>query len=1394
MFPQTINEYMVAHPEMVLGTHTSTGTMRAANQYNVEPSGDLETQLAAAIMQLPENVIDITPPEESLEAFRNEQPPLGTRPYEDPIHEGRLAQVVDGKITPVTLASKADVARVKDLLPIREAIRELYDLMAQEGPDEGAPRLSQRQPMSHEDKIIAAREHLNKVYDAFVKKHGYISAPDNWRAFREDPDMPLLLSLEDYDDETEKAAKTAVFTQRTMRAERAARRANSPEHALQLTLGERGRIDIPRIAELLGLTPDEATIRLQDEGLILDTPGGWDIPGRYLAGNVRVRYREAQAAAELDPRYKLAADALKQAIPADIPAHKINVRLGANWIPPETVTDFLKSITNSDLADWSVTYSPQASVWSIAGNGNRYAMKYSTGEVDGRTMVLTALNDKRLTIRGVDPVTKARVVDATATALARARRDQLYADFSKWLFNEDADRRKWAVEAYNERFNTYVQPQIDGKYLTFPGMADYWRDRISPHQRNAIARALQLGNILLAHVVGAGKTLTMVAQGMEMRRLGLARKPLYVIPNHLIAQFPSDFLQYYPNAKLLVASPEDLNKENRKRFTGRIASGDWDGVVMPYSAFVRVSMSKEAETAYQRELLDDVDAAILQAWIDSEREQSGTTKLKSRDKRKAPPSVKQLEKVRDTIQKKLDELAARPKDDMLDFEHLGVDALLVDEAHSFKNLYFPTRQQAAGIPNATLVQRATDMYLKTRYINKLSNYRNVTFATGTPVSNSMAEIFVMQKLLQEEALIRAGIGQFDAWLAQFGSIVIAPELDPSGTGISARPRLVSFRNLPDLAAMFRQVADVKMIDDLPELKKARPRLRGDAIEAVVIPMTPFQQAFLESLKHRADHLDPRDRVTDNMPKITTDGRLSSLDMRLIDRRNPDEPGNKLHRVAQEVAGIYKEWNDRKGTQLIFMDQGVPGSSKKSTAQRKVIDRVTGIQSLRPPTEAEAHRGYELYEDLKLKLIAAGVPRDQIAFIHDIDKVPEKKQNAARKILFRKVNDGSIRVLIGSRSRMATGMNVQKRLVASHNVDPVWKPSDMEQANGRILRQGNDFFKADPEGFRVRILNYITEGVGLAFGFDAYMWNLNEAKANIIARFFSGDLTERDLELDLEQSAINAATFKAIATGNPLMVEEGKVRADLMRLEMVREGWNEDRRSAQWNIGAARDGLKNNNESIARNQRVIDASTPTPDPFAATIGDKTVEGHKAVGTAILELAQKDSEATAKHPGEAKWTFKPATVGTFRGLNISFEKLGTKEIHVVLRHPDDKTVRQYGMLEDKGEFSAQKVDLFSPDPAGPGGIAWRDPTGLARALDNAVDSFAQTQKWFKEWAQDYATKIKNYQRAILGAVRAAGGIRQGGRAAERNRAGARADRQSAGHRQRPGRHQLRGSGRR
>lgn len=1341
---QRSNEYFIDHPEMVLGTPASTGKMRGkaehhtdgGQHYNVEPlkGRELGEQLSEAIKRLPMNAIDTTLSTESLESFVETQAPLGSRPFEYLMHDGQLAQNIDGRAVQVEM-SKADEARVRGMLPIRTAVRDLYDLMAADAGDE---------------EIEKAQKTLNTTYDKFVKVHGPISSSENFEAFHEDPDLPILLSLEDYDDERGIATKNAVFTQRTMRAERRLRTASSPDQALSISLGETGKIDLDRIGELLGQGPEQAADTLQAANLIVDTPSGWQLPVTYLAGNVRVKHAEAAAAALMNPKYQDAADKLKAVIPEDRPAHKIRVRLGAAWVPVPMVKEFIDHIVGGrGASEWTIGYTPADARWDITGSPSAHSSKFQIPDVDTKTILLDAMNDRRRVVKNrvPNPNGEGTVlrVDRKATALARQRKEDVSKAFQDWLLKDDPTRRDWTVRTYNDLFHSYVEPKIDGSYLTFPGMADFWRERMSWWQRNAVSRILLFGNTLLAHVVGAGKTLEMVAAIMELRRSGLARKPMMVVPNHLISQAPSEFLQYYPNAKVLVATSDDLSAEKRKRFTARIAAGSYDAIIAPYSAFVRISMSAEAEMKYQKEMLDEIELAIIKAWAEAE-DSSSVKGGRSRRGGKTPPSVKNLENMRDRIEARLKKLAERPKDDMLSFEQLGVDSLFIDEIHSFKGLYFPTRQQAAGIPAQNDVQRAMDLYLKARYINDLSGYRNLVGATGTPITNSMAEVYVMQKLFQEQVLERAQINQFDAWLAQFGKIVAETTLDPSGTGMSARPVLKRFNNLVDLAAMFRQVADVKMIDDLPELKSRRPKLKGGKIEQVQVPMTSRQLGLMAELKSRADNLDPKDRKSDNMPKITTDGRMGMLDMRLLDRLTPEENGNKLSKVAENVASIWKEWKAKKGTQLVFLDSGTPNSEKNSDKMRTEINPDTGEKIKRPPTEAEKNRGFNLYGDLKKKLIKAGVPAEQIAFIHDIDAVPEKKQDAAHKALFRKVREGEIRVLIGSTKKMGTGMNVQDRLVALHHVEPTWTPDGIEQRNGRILRQGNLFFEADPENFEVRILNYLTTGRGNAFGFDAYMWQLNERKAGIISDFFSGDLQDKDYELDLNQTVLTAGEMKAVATGNPRVIEFGRLQGELERLELTKQGFEEAKRESSYMLSAYEESLMRDQRGLERAQATAAVITPaTEEPVATfTEGTKSVSvtGYKNIGERIIAVAKAEVTATKAHPGPWKSYVKPKDIGTFRGLQMTLEGNGTTDPWIVLRHPAD-TPPRYNEDRPDSEYSSVRKNLLMPDPEGPGGQNWRSsPQGMVIQINNDINDLGEqtTQKAYVRHSQERVNGAK------------------------------------------------------
>ena len=1340
-FTHHVNEYFVAHPEMVLGTHTATGKMREPNQYNVEPTGDLAAQLQEAIARLPKNAINLKPKGQTLQAFKEALPAAGTRPFEFVLHEDRIGQVIDGKVTPVDL-SDADEARIRAILPIRAAIRAVYDLLADPGSSDAL--------------VSAAQAKLEKLYDAFVDKFGLISEDKNWKAFREDPDFPLLVSLEeDYDAERGTVKKAAIFTTKTRLAEQAARSADTPAAALQLMLGELGRIDLERAGELLGVSADEAATQLAAEGLILDTPGGWELPAKYLSGNVRVKLAEAEAAAKLDPRYAPAVEALKSVIPPDIPSYKINTRLGAPWVPASIVTQFIAHIVNSTVENlsWTVTMNPYNAKWHIEGGPKEHVSTFATPDKNTKDLLLAALNDTRPVVKrdvpNADGHGTHKEINPEATALARARRDDLHRAFSEWLFNADPDRRDWAVRTYNDRMNAHVDPKVDGSYLTFPGMAQYWREHIRPQQRDGVARALLFGNTLAAWVVGAGKTLWMHALGMELRRLGLARKPLYVVPNHLIGQAPGEFLRHYPNAKLLVATPEDLQAENRKRFTARIAAGDWDGIIMPISTFALLSMSPEAEKAYHQEMLDEVELAILEEWAAQESEQSDRS---GRRDTRTPPSVKNLENTRDKIKSKLEKLANRKKDDMLTFEQLGVDALIIDEAHKFKNLYFHTRQQAAGIPQNNYVHRAMDMYLKARYINQQSNYRNVFFATGTPVSNSMAEIFVMQKLLQEQTLEQAGLNSFDAWLQQFGHITIKPELDSRGTGISNRTRLANFRNLPDLGQMFRQVADIKMADDLPEIKAARPPLETGNPEVIAVPATERQLEYLKELNQRAENLDPRTRHIDNMAKVMGDGRMSALDQRLINREEKDDPASKINVMVNDAVDILNKFKKQNGVILVFMDMGTPGSEIPDET-KEVWDPNVGERVRRPLTPEEKLRGFNLYEDFKKKLVKAkAVKPGEVAFIHDIKKLPPKKRDAALKTLFRKVRSGEIRVLMGSSETMATGMNVQDRLVALMNADPTMKPSDMEQRMGRILRQGNRFatpgFPEYDPNFKARILNYVTQGVGNAFGLDAVMWQLNESKATFIADFYKGRLEVRDAHMDLDNMVINAGLFKAVSTGNMLIMDQAEAAAEVDRLRLIHMGWEDQVREARWSRGSAAESLGFVEKEAAKLQALSEAATPKTETLTATIGGEELEGPKAIGEKLLETIQSSTRATEAHPGKLPTYFDPMQLGTMRGLSLWLvaDKDTEGEPVVLIRHPDDPPTRYYGAKE--GKFAQFKSFVFAPslDKTAVGGKEWRNPQSIVQSLANGINGLHIYIADMEERARKYRDRVANYDKIL------------------------------------------------
>jgi N12 class adenine-specific DNA methylase len=922
--------------------------------------------------------------------------------------------------------------------------------------------------------------------------------------FREDPDAMLVMSLEDYDEVTGKAAKAAIMTRDVVGKTPPVTHVKTAEEGLLVSLNQRGMVDMPYIAQLYGKAEAQVTSELGD--LIYSDPEtkGWQTADAYLSGNVRAKLAAALAAG---PAYSRNAEVLEKVQPEDVLPGDIDANLGAPWIPPTDIQAFAADLFHVDPSDVPVAHLKKDAVWSLkAGHAAEASVgatsEFGTERANGTWLLDLALNMKTPAI--YDTINhgdrEERVLNQEATLAAREKQKLIKERFRTWVF-ADPERTERLVRLYNDTYNNLRPRLFDGSHLDYPGMNQALTLR--PHQNDAVWRGMSSGNTLLAHAVGAGKTFTMAATGMKMKQAGLIKKPIYVVPNHLLEQFSREFMQLYPNAKLLVAAKEDLTRDRRKFLTAKIASGEWDGIIMTHSSFERVGMSRDYQEKFLVEQIAEYDSLL--------REHAA-------DKGANRNIIKQIEKQKAARAERLKNLLAEDKkDDGLVFDELGVDHVFIDEAHYFKNLETPTKmERVAGIQTGGS-ERAFDIYMKARYLDEQHAGHGVTFATGTPISNTMVEMYTMQRFLDPEGLRSRGLEHFDAWAATFGEVVDTMEITPDGAGLRPRSRFARFTNLPELQQMFRAFSDVQTAE---MLNLPRPRLQSGKPIIVACPMSEEQYALQQELVERYERLrsqkvDPR---VDNALAITTDGRKLATDARMLDATAPDFPGSKINRLVENVADTWTRTASTRGTQMIFCDMGVH------------------------PTAW----GYCAYDEIIQKLIAQGIPREQIAAIGDAES------DAKKQALFEKVRQGSVRVLIGSTQKMGTGTNVQKRLVALHHLDAPWKPAEVEQRDGRILRQGN-------ENKEVSIYRYVTEG-----SFDAYMWQALETKARFIGQVITGDNAARRAD-DIGGQELSYAEVKAIASGNPAVLTLAEADAELQRLALLKKNHMDEQYVARRNV-------------------------------------------------------------------------------------------------------------------------------------------------------------------------------------------------------------------------------------
>ncbi len=1224
-----INQYFVDHPEMVLGELTTESTQYGREELTVAPieGANLADQLAEAEQHIKGNytAVEIAAPDVAdAEAQRKTLPA-------DPTVKNFSYTVVDGEIyyrensimTQIELPDNAK-GRVAGMVELRQIVNELIDQQLNDFPDED---------------IKASQAKLNAAYDAFTAKYGLINDKKNARLFDDDSSYYLLCSLENLDENKNLKSKADMFTKRTIRPERTVTSVDTPSEALAVSIGEHGKVDLPYMAELLGTPGNYERITTELSGVIFKDPAvdaddpeaGWQTADEYLSGNVRDKLRMAQLAAESHPEFKVNVDALTKAQPKDLEASEIDVRLGATWLAPSIVQQFMMETFQPPYRirynnAITVRYSPYTSEWRISnksatGFGDIMATEtYGTRRANAYKILEDTLNlrDSRVYDTIEEDGKEKRVLNQNETTLAQQKQQAIKDAFAGWVW-KDPQRRTLLVKRYNELFNSTRPREYDGSHIHFVGMNP--EINLREHQRNAVAHVLYGYNTLLAHEVGAGKSFEMAASAMELKRLGLCQKSLFVVPNHLTEQWASEFLRLYPNAKLLVTSKKDFEPSNRKKFCARIATGDYDAVIIGHSQFEKIPLSAERQERLIQEQMDEIEEAIEEA-----KAQVGEHF-----------TVKQLEKLRKSLKQKLKKLqGADRKDDVVTFEQLGVDRLFVDESQAFKNLYLYTKMRNVAGLSTSEAQKSSDMFGKCRYLDEITGGRGVIFATGTPLSNSMTEMYTLMRYLQYNTLQQKGLTHFDAWASTFGETTIAIELAPEGTGYRARTRFAKFFNLPELMAMFKEAADIKTSDQLhlpvPDAK----------FETVVVKPSEIQQDMVQALSERAAevHSGSVNPSVDNMLKITSDGRKIGLDQRLMNSALPDDPNSKLNACVNNVLRIWNDTKEQKLTQLIFCDMSTP----------------------------KGDGSFNVYDDIRTKLLNAGVPEQEIEFIHNADTENKKAE------LFSKVRSGQVRVLLGSTAKMGAGTNVQTLLVAVHHLDVGWRPSDMTQRNGRIIRQGN-------QNKQVYVYNYVTEST-----FDAYLYQTLENKQKFISQIMTSKSPMRSCD-DIDEQALSYAEIKALCAGDPRIREKMDLDVQVAKLKVLRGAFQNQKYRLEDKL------LKTFPEEIQKQKTRIAALQQDSQIAAAHPQDK----ENFCGMTIKGMVYDDKKAAGERLLLARQEMPNADMmllGTYRGfeLNIRFDSF-RNEHQAVLR-----------------------AELSYPVSLGD------DARGNITRLDNAIDNFA------------------------------------------------------------------------
>lgn len=1320
-----LNKYFANNPDMMLGDFGDYGSMYGPNEPALIARGGQDTpaELAKAIEKLPQDIMGDTGPARVTETV--------TVPETvNDVQVGTMFAAPDGSIhlrtadhigqptsQAVAFPNETAKERVSGMIRVRDAFAKL--------------RRAQISDTASDQQIENLRNRLNNLYDGAVKFHGPINSDANKRLFRDDPTWPQISALEQSFDKGLSAAmakktgekaraataeKAAIFTRRTQQPYRRPTSASSAKDALATVLNDYGRINLEAMSQLYGKPVDAIVDELGP--LVFKTPtGAYETADQYLSGNVKQKLAEAERAAEHDTEFRRNVNALRDVIPADIEAIDIDVKPGAPWLPANHVEDFVTHIGQGTVKPRAF-YSAANAKWDVQVPQVTPAaqVQWGTDRAGVGTVLSAVLNGQTITIH--DRTTDGKsVVNQAATDAANEKVERVKAEWRKWLWQDDK-RRDELARLYNDTFNTDVIQQFDGSHLTLPGKVGDDIIELRPSQKNFIWRTLQSGTALADHTVGAGKTFAAIASVMEKRRTGQARKPMLVVPNHLVGQWAADFVRLYPGAKVLAATKQDFEKDRRKRLFARIATGDWDAVIVAHSSFGRIGIDPNYEAKFIQQQMDDLEESLAEV-----RRETGQ---KSRN-------VAQLTKWRDNLKAKMERLLdSGRKDDGLTFDELGVDALYVDEAHEFKNLAYSTSmQRVAGLGNMAGSAKAADLYMKSRFVLEKTGGNNLVFLTGTPLSNTMAEMFTVQRYLDEKALRAMGVSHFDAWARVFGEVVTDWELSPSGQ-YKLNSRFAKFVNVPELMQRYRSFADVITNDDIKAQLAAQgkkfplPKVKGGKPTNVVVERSPDQAAFIGegqadeagnlvfprgSLVWRAENLPKKaEKGKDNMLKVMSDARKAALDMRLIDPSYPDHPKSKVHRAANEMTRIYKASSDQRGTQLVFIDLSTPKKAQAAEAARlrDLMEKadngdeaaIEALDKVSPDELLALESTFSVYDDLKQKLIDRGIPENEIAFIHDANTEAQKEE------LFGKVRSGRVRFLFGSTAKMGAGTNVQNRLVALHHLDAPWRPSDLEQRDGRGIRQGNELYAADPEGFEIEILRYATKNT-----LDARQWQTIEAKARFIQQMRKGDMKTREIE-DIAGEAANAAEMKAAASGNPLILEEMDTRRKLRQLE----GQSVEHDREQHRIKGKIRSLEGETERLQRGLPSVEADAElarnVPEEFSGTVNGQTFDKRKDFGAAIVAAMRKeliDKEGVRD-------------IGEYAGFKIGIEPLGYGRAFNVT-------------LEAGREYSVSVDDASDVDAA-----------GLAQRIANTVKRLANQPAIDKERISEIKGQIPALQKQI------------------------------------------------